>query len=192
MISTSSTEFVFFGPIGKQDYCHGLWLDEALSTTLKPLNGIQRNLRGSTRTEHALSSLCFSVVRKNTDWLRHFRLFFWNSWTEFYKVCDLGRSEKQDGREASDWLRHVRLLLWNTCSKFNETWKKQELNVLCQVCVFSGRLKKKRLQHLLVWLSYRLIPQEPLKRIWWNLTRSKYSMFFFRKCIPRENKTHMT
>ena len=46
-----------------------------------------------------------------SDWLRHFRLLFWNCWTEFNKTweeawfqrplpssCFSGRSQKQDGR----------------------------------------------------------------------------------------------
>ena len=47
-ISTSSTKFVFFGPIGKQDGRPGLWLAERFWTSpLKLLNWIQRNLTGS-------------------------------------------------------------------------------------------------------------------------------------------------
>ena len=43
--SSSSTKFVFYGPIGKQDGRPGLWLaDIFLTSSLKPLNWIQRNL----------------------------------------------------------------------------------------------------------------------------------------------------
>ena len=58
-ISTSSTKFVFLGPIGKkkQDGRPGLWLAETFSTSpLKPLNGIQRNL---TRSKISMSSTQF-------------------------------------------------------------------------------------------------------------------------------------
>ena len=47
-ISTPSTKFVFFGPIGKTRWPPCLWLAETFSTSpLKPLNRIQRNLTGS-------------------------------------------------------------------------------------------------------------------------------------------------
>ena len=47
-ISTSSTKFVFLGPIAKQDCRPGLLLVDTFSTSpLKPLNEIQRNLSGS-------------------------------------------------------------------------------------------------------------------------------------------------
>ena len=73
-ISTSSTKFVFFRPIGKTRWPPGLWLAEIFSTSsLKPLNGIQRNLTG-IKIKRPLPSLCFS-----------------------------GRSEKQDGRPGL-WL----------------------------------------------------------------------------------------
>ena len=46
----------------KQDGCPGLWLAEKfLTSLLKLLNGIQRNLTGSKMTQHLLPSLCFSV-----------------------------------------------------------------------------------------------------------------------------------
>ena len=46
-ISTSSTKFVIFGPIGKTRWPSGLSLAEIFSiSSLKPLNGIQRNLTG--------------------------------------------------------------------------------------------------------------------------------------------------
>ena len=91
-IETSSTKFVFFGPIRKtrwppwplitklprsekHDSRPDLWLAETFSTSpLKPLNGIQRNLTGSKIAQRPLPSLCF-----------------------------LGRSEKQDGRPGL-WL----------------------------------------------------------------------------------------
>ena len=133
-----------------------------------------------------------------SDWLRHFRLFLWNCWTEFNEtwqearsqhplpsLCFLGRSEKQDGRSGL-WLAETFLtsplkplnrIQWNlTGSKISTSstkfvffgpigktrwppWpligcvitdfssetaernstkldRKQDLNVLYQVCVF--------------------------------------------------------
>ena len=47
-ISTASTRFVFFGPVGKKDGRPGLLLAETfLTSSLKPMNRIQRNLTGS-------------------------------------------------------------------------------------------------------------------------------------------------
>ena len=67
----------------------------------------------------------FRANRKNkmaalaSDWLRHFRLLFWNRWTEFNEtwqearsqhplpsLCFSGRSEKQDGRPGL-WLAKI-------------------------------------------------------------------------------------
>ena len=167
-ISTSSTRFVLFGPVGekkmaalasdwlrhfrllwtefnetwqearsqcplpslcfsgrseKQDGRPGLWLAETFSTSsLKPLNGIQRNLTGCKISMSSTKFVFFRVYRKNkmaalaSDWLRHFRLLLWNRWTEFNEtwqearskrllpsLCYWGRSQKQDGRPGL-WL----------------------------------------------------------------------------------------
>ena len=56
-ISTSSTKFVFFGPIGKTKWPPGLWLAETFSTS--PLNGIQQNFTVNKICQCHLSSLCF-------------------------------------------------------------------------------------------------------------------------------------
>ena len=57
-ILISSTKFVFFGPIGNTRWPPGLWLAEIFSTSLQLLNGIQRNLTGST--QYPLTSSSFS------------------------------------------------------------------------------------------------------------------------------------
>ena len=67
-IPTSSTKFVFFGPIRKTRCPSGLWFAETFSTSLKPLNRIQQNL---TVSKISMSSTKFVFS---------------------------GRSEKQDGR----------------------------------------------------------------------------------------------
>ena len=81
--------FCFSGRSEKQDDRPDLWLVETFSTSLKPLNGIQRNLTGS-KILNILYKVCvFRADRKNkmaaliSDWLRHFRLLHWNLWTEF-------------------------------------------------------------------------------------------------------------
>ena len=119
-ISTPSTKFVFFGPIGKTRW------------PPRPLSGwdifdfssetAEQNSKKFDRKQdlHALYQVCvFLADLKNkmaapaSDWLRHFRLLFWNRWTEFNEtwqearsqrplssLCFSGGSEKQDGRHG--------------------------------------------------------------------------------------------
>ena len=107
----------FSGRSEKQDGHPGLWLAETFSTSsLKPLNGIQRNLTGSKISTSSTKFVFFWVDRKNkmaalaSDWLRHFQLLLWNRWMKFNEtwqearsqrplpsLCFSGRSEKQDG-----------------------------------------------------------------------------------------------
>ena len=98
--TTSSTMFVFFGPIRQPRWPPGLWMAETFSTSLKPLNGIWRNLTGS---------------KNSTSFAMFCGLYFFF----FFFFC---RSEHQDDRPASDWLRHFRFLLWNCWTEFDETW----------------------------------------------------------------------
>ena len=119
-ISTSSTKFVFFEPIGKKQNGHpGLWLAETFSTS--PLNRIQGNLTGSKIWTSYTKFVFFGQIGKNkmaaltSDWLRHFWLL-WIRLTEFNEtwqvarsqrlllsLCFSGRSEKQDGHPGL-WL----------------------------------------------------------------------------------------
>ena len=120
---TTSTKFVFFGPVGKKRW--PLW----------PLLGwdifdffSEIAEQNSTKLErkqdlNVLYQVCiFRADLKNkmaalaSDWLRHFRLLLWNRWTEFNEtlqearskrllpsLCYWGRSQKQDGRPGL-WL----------------------------------------------------------------------------------------
>ena len=120
-VSTSSTKFVFFWPIGKTRW------------PPLPLNGwdifdfsSETTERNSTKLDrkqdlNVLYQVCvFRADRKNkmatlaSDWLRHFRLFLWNRWTEFNEtwqearflhplpsLCFSGWSEKQNGPLAN-------------------------------------------------------------------------------------------
>ena len=114
---------VFRADRKKQDSCPGLWLAETFSTSsLKPLNRIQRNLTGSKISTSSTKFVFFGPIGKNkmaalaSDWLRHFQLLLWNRWTEFNETWQearsqrplpslyfSGRSEKQDGRPGL-WL----------------------------------------------------------------------------------------
>ena len=70
-ISTSSTKFGFSGRLKKQDGCLGLWLAETFSTSLKPLNGIQRNLTESKISTSSTKFVFFGSVsiQKLQPWL---------------------------------------------------------------------------------------------------------------------------
>ena len=164
-ISTSSTKFVFFGPIGKtrwppwpligwdifdfssetaernstklyrkqdlnvlyqvcvfsdrsekQDGRPGLWLAETFSTSLlKPLNGIQRNFTGSKISTSSTKFVFFGPIGKTR----------WPPWPLI-------------GWDISDFSSET--AEWNS-TKLD---RKQDLNVLYQVCVFSGRSGKRR------------------------------------------------
>ena len=155
--STSSTEFVFFGPIGKTSWppwpLIGWDIFDFSSETAE---------RNSTKLDgkqdlNVLYQVCvFWADRKNkmaaltSDWLRHFRLLLWNRWTELNEtwqetrsqrhlpsLCFLGRSEK------TRWPRWP-LIGWDIFDFSSETAEqnsalldgKQDLNVLYQVCVF--------------------------------------------------------
>ena len=167
---------MFYGPIWKQDGRPDLWLARTFSTSpLKPLNGIQRNLKGS-KISTPLPSLCFSGWSKKKTkltalasyWLRHFR--FSSESTErnstkldrkqnlnvfFYYVCVLQTIGKQDSRLACDWLRHLRLLLWNHLKEFNEAWQETRSQLPCQVCVFRADKKNPKMAALASdWLRH--------------------------------------
>ena len=122
-ISTPSTKFVFFGPIGKTRWPPWLLIGWDIFDFFSET--AERNLPNLYRKQdlNALYQVCvFRADRKNkmaalaSDWLRHFRLFLWNRWTEFNKtwqearsqrplpiLCFSGRSQKQDGRPGL-WL----------------------------------------------------------------------------------------
>ena len=140
-ISTFSTKFVFFGPIGKQDGRPGLWLAETFSTSpLKPLNGIQRNLTESKISTFSTKFVFFGPIGK-TRWppwpLIGWDIFDFSSETAernstkldrkqvlnvLYQVCVFWADRKNKmAALASDWLRHFRLLLWNRWMEFNKT-----------------------------------------------------------------------
>ena len=111
-ISTSSTKFVFFGPIGWPPWPLIGWdiFDFSSETAERNLTKLDRKQDLSV-----LYQVCvFRADRKNKmatlafDLLRHFRLLLWNRWTEFNEtwqkarsqcplpsLCFLGQSEKK-------------------------------------------------------------------------------------------------
>ena len=100
-ISTSSTKFVFFGPIGKTRWrpwpLIGWDIFDFLSETAE-LNSTKHD-----RNQHLnvlYQVYVFQTDRKNkmtaltSDWLRHFRLLLWNRWTKFNETRQEARSQR--------------------------------------------------------------------------------------------------
>ena len=132
----------FSGWSEKQDGRPGLWLAETFSTSpLKPLNGIQRNLTGSKISTSSTKFVFFGPIGK-TRWppwpLIGWDISDFSSETAernstkldrkqdlnvLYQVCVFRADQKNKmAALASDWLRHFQLLLWNRWTEFNETW----------------------------------------------------------------------
>ena len=195
-ILTSSTKFVFFGPIGKTRWppwpLIGWYIFDFSSETAE-WNSMKLDRKQDL---NVLNQVCvFRADRKNkmaalaSDWLRHFRLLLWNRWTEFNEtwqearsqcplpsLCFLGRSEKQDGRPGSDWPRHFWLLLWNRWTEFNETWQEARSQCPLPSLCFSGG-SEKQVGRPDLWLAetFSTFPLKPLNGIQGNLTGSKIS-----------------
>ena len=189
-ILTSSTKFVFFGPIGKQDCRPGLWLAEILSTSpLKPLKGIQQNLTKSKISTSSTKFVFFMPIGK-TRWppwpLIGWDIFDFSSernstkldrkqdFNVLYQVCVFRADRKNKmAALASDWLRHFLLLLWNCWTEFNKTWQEaRSQRPLPSLCV-SGRSEKQDGRPGL-WLTetFSTSPLEPLNGIQRLLTGS--------------------
>ena len=130
-ISMTSTKFVFFGLIGKKDGHPGLWLAETFSTSsLKPRNRIQWNLTGS-KFMSSTKFVFFRPIGKTR--LPPSPLIGWDIF-DFSSKTAVRNSGKLD--------------------------RKQDLNVLYQVCIFWVDRKNKmaalasdwpRHFHLLLW-----------------------------------------
>ena len=235
----------FSGRSEKQDGRPGLWLAETFSTSsLKPLNGIQRNLTGSkistsstqfvflgpigktrwpprpligwdifdfssetaernsTKLDrkqdlNALYQVCvFSADRKNkmaapaSNWLRHFRLLLWNRWMEFQRNLTGSKISTSSTQFVflgpigkTRWpsrpligLRHFRLLLWNRWIEFNETWQEARSQRPLPSLCFWGRSEKQDGRPGL-WLAetFSTSSLKLLNGIQRNLTGSKIS-----------------
>ena len=92
-MSTPSTKFVFFGPIGKTRWppwpliCWDIF-DFSSETAERNATKLDRK-----QDLNAFYQVCvFRADMKNkmaaldSDWPRHFRLLLWNRWTEFNKI----------------------------------------------------------------------------------------------------------
>ena len=242
-ISTSSTKFVFFGPIGKTRWPPWLLIGWVISTSpLKPLNRIQRNLTGSK----------ISMGRSEKQdgrpglWLAEtFWLLLWNGWTEMKEhwqearyqcplpsLCFLGQSEKQDCRPGL-WLTETfstslkplnriqrnftgskismsstKFVFFGPIGKtrwppwplngwdifyFSETAelnstkldRKQDINVLYQVCVFRADRKNKMAALASDWLRLLDFSSETPERNSTKLDRKQDIKVLYKVCVFR-------
>ena len=162
----------FSGWSENQDGRPGVWLAETFSTPpLKPLNGIQRNLIGSKISTSSTKFVFFGPIWK-TKWppwpLIGWDISDFSSETAernstkldkkqdlnvLYQVCVYRANQKNKMPSlVSDLLRHFWLLLWNCWREFNETWlEARSQHPLPSLC-FSGRLEKQD-GHPGLWLA---------------------------------------
>ena len=121
----SSIKFVFFGQIGKTRWPS--WpLPETFSTSpLKPLNGIQRNLTGSKISTSSTKFVIYGRIIKTR----------WAPWPLI-------------GRDIFDFFSET---AERNTTKLD---RKQDLNVLYQVCVFWADRKNKMAALASDWLRH--------------------------------------
>ena len=146
--STSSTKFVFFGPIGKTRWLPypliGWDIFDFSSKTFK---------RNSMKLD-----------RKQDLKVLYQGYVFWAD--QIRKMATL----------PSDWLRHFPLLLWNRRTEFNETWQKARSQHPLPSSYYLGWSEKQDGRPGL-WLAetFSTSPLKPLNGFQHNLTGSKIS-----------------
>ena len=185
----------FSGQSEKQDGRPGLWLAETFSTSsLKRLNGIQRNLTGSKISTSSTKFVFFGPIGK-TKW-SSWPLIGWDIFDFFsetaernstqldrkqdlnvlYQFC-VFRADRKDKMAAlaSDWLRHFRHL-WNRWTEFSETWQEARSQRPLPSLCFSGWSEKQDGRPGL-WLAETFFTSslKPLNGIQRNLTGRKIS-----------------
>ena len=200
---------VFSGRLEKQDGCPGLWLAETFSTSpLKQLNRIQQNFIGSKISTSSTKFVFFGPIGK-TRWppwpLIGWDFFDFSSETAernstkltrkqdlnlLYQVCVFRADRKNKmAALASDWLRHFQLLLWNRWTEFNETWQEARSQRPLPSLCFSGRSEKTR------WPSWPLIgwdifdfSSKTAERNSTKLDRKQDLNILFRVCVFRADQ----
>ena len=128
-----------------------------LTSPLKPLNRIQRNLTGSKISTSSTKFVFFGLIGK-TRWPPR-ALIGWDTFDFFSKTAERNSTKldrKQDlnvlyqvcvfradrknkmAALASDLLRHFWLLLWNHWKEFHETWQEARSQCPLPSLCFSG------------------------------------------------------
>ena len=208
-ISTSSTKFVFFWPIGKTRWppwpLIGWHIFDFSSETVE---------RNSTKLDRKqdLNVLyqvgVFRADRKNkmaalaSDWLTHFRLLLWNRWKEFNKVWQEARFQHPlpslcfSGRSKKTRWPPWPLIGWDIFDFSSETAeqnstkldRKQDLNVLYQVCVFRADRKNKMAALASDWLRHFDFSSETAERNSTKLDRKQDLNVLYQVCVFRADQ----
>ena len=151
-----------------------------MTSSLKQLNGIQRNLRGS-KISTSSTKFLFSRLIGKTRW-RPWHLISWDIF-DFFSVTAERNSMKLDRKQNLNVLYQVcffwpigktrwpsgSLIGLDICDFFSETaeWnsmnldRKQDVNILYQVCVFRVDWKNKMATLTSDWLRYFRILSNP-------------------------------
>ena len=205
----------FSGRSQKQDGRPGLWLLRHFRLLLwnRWTEFRQRNFTGSKISTSSTKIVFFGLIGKTKtmaalafDWLRHFRLLLWNRWTEFQK--NLTGSKISISSTSFVFFGRIGKTRWPPWSpigrdifdfstetaKQNSTKvdRKQDRNVLYQVCVFlADRGKKTRWPYWpLIAETFLTSPLKPLNRIQQNLTGSKIStsLYFSGRSVNKNGR----
>ena len=195
-ITTSSTKFVFLGPIGKNkkaalvsDWLRHFWLflwnrwtefnetwKEARS--LRPLPSLCISGRSGKQNGRPCFSLAetFLAFSSETTEQNSTKLDRKQDLDALYQVCvflPIGKNKM--AALVSDWLRHFWLFLWNRWTEFNETYQEARYQRPLQSLCFSDRSEKQDGRPGL-WLADAFSTSlKPLKGIQQNLIGSKIS-----------------
>ena len=159
----SSTKFVFFGPIAKTRWPRWPLIGWDILDLFSEIAERNSTKLDRKQTLNVLYQVCvFRADRKHkmaaltSDWLRNFQLW-WNRWMEFKETWQEARSQRPlpsmcfSGRSKKRWPPWP-LIGWDIFDVFSETAernstkldRKQDLNVLYQVCFFFGPIRKRR------------------------------------------------
>ena len=195
-ISTSSTNFVFFEPVGKTRWLPWPLIDwDIFYFSAVSANRIQQNLTGSKISTSSSKFVFFGPIGK-TRW-PPWPLIDWNNFnfsSETAEQNSMKLDRKQDlnvlfrvwvfradrknkmAALASDWLRHFWLLLWNCWTEFKETWQEARPQRPLPIWCFSGRSEEQDGRRGL-WLAetFSSSPLKPPNGIQWNLAGGKIS-----------------
>ena len=194
-ISTSSTKFVFFGPIGKKRLPPWPLIGGDIFDFSETPERNSTKLDGKQDLNVLYQVYVFRVYRKNkmaalaSDLPRHFWLLLWNRWTEFNvtwqearsqrplpSLCFSGRSEKQDGRPGL-WLAETfSTFPLKPLNGIQRNLTGSKISTSSTNFVFSGWSEKQDGRPGL-WLAETFLtsPLKPLNGIQRNLTGSKIS-----------------
>ena len=211
-ISKPSTKFVFFGPIRKTRWPPWPligWDIFDFSSETAEWNSTKLDRKQDL---NALYQVCvFRADRKNkmaalaSVLLRHFGLLLWNPWTEFNETWQEARSQRPlPGLCFSGPIWKTRwppwpLIGWDIFDFSSETAepnsmkldRKQDLNALCQVCVFWADRKNKMAALASDWLRHFRLSSETAEPNSMKLDRKQDLNVLYQVCVfwaDRKNK----